>query len=210
METDDEDLTGGSGSGDEELTKEELQDIFGEKRCKPEPVEPCSNTTFGCCKDGFNAATGPFDEGCPQYLTCQDTKFGCCLDGASVALGLKFDGCPPSTCDKTLFGCCTDGETPASGPEGVGCEENKLCQNSTFGCCPDERTFAQGPLKQGCFECPEEVRAYTHAEHNCKLTHFRFGCAILVRKQSLAAASIRKMQPEGQSLKDVQMVIQPL
>ena len=98
----DEDAGSGSGSGDEELTKEELQDIFGEKRCKPEPVEPCSNTTFGCCKDGFNAATGPFDEGCPQYLTCQDTKFGCCLDGASVALGLKFDGCPPSTCDKTL------------------------------------------------------------------------------------------------------------
>ena len=38
-----------------ELTKEELQAIFGEKRCKPETLEPCSNTTFGCCQDGVNA-----------------------------------------------------------------------------------------------------------------------------------------------------------
>lgn len=85
-----------------ELTKEELQAIFGEPRCKPEPHVDCSNTTFGCCPDEFNAASGPFDEGCPQYLTCEDTRYGCCLDGATVALGMRFDGCPPSDCDKSL------------------------------------------------------------------------------------------------------------
>lgn len=85
-----------------ELTKEELQAIFGEKRCKPEPYQDCSNTTFGCCADEFNAATGPFDEGCPPYLTCGDTRFGCCMDGATVASGLRFEGCPDSQCDKTL------------------------------------------------------------------------------------------------------------
>ena len=84
------------------MTLEELQALFGEKRCKPEPVEPCSNTTFGCCPDEFNAASGPFDKDCPQYLTCGDTRFGCCIDGATVALGPKFEGCPPSDCDLTL------------------------------------------------------------------------------------------------------------
>ena len=85
-----------------ELTKEELQTIFGSKRCKPEPLEPCANSTFGCCPDGVNAASGPFDQDCPQYLTCEDTKFGCCKDKATVAQGLRFEGCPDTQCDKTL------------------------------------------------------------------------------------------------------------
>ena len=85
-----------------ELTKEELQAIFGERRCKPDPYVDCSNTTFGCCPDGFNAAAGPFDQDCPTYETCGDTRFGCCKDGATVATGPRFEGCPPSDCDKTL------------------------------------------------------------------------------------------------------------
>ena len=84
-----------------EWTKEELQAIF-DKRCKPEPVEPCSNTTFGCCPDGFNAAVGPFHKDCPEYKTCEDTKYGCCMDGATMAQGMRFDGCPPSKCEDTL------------------------------------------------------------------------------------------------------------
>ena len=84
-----------------EWTKEELQAIF-DKRCKPEPVVPCSNTTFGCCPDGFNAAVGPFDKDCPEYKTCEDTKYGCCMDGATMAQGMRFDGCPPSKCEDTL------------------------------------------------------------------------------------------------------------
>ena len=85
-----------------ELTKEELQAIFGERRCKPAPLVDCSNTTFGCCPDNFNAAAGPFDLDCPTFETCGDTRYGCCKDGATVAEGLRFDGCPPSNCDKTL------------------------------------------------------------------------------------------------------------
>ena len=85
-----------------ELTKEELQAIFGERRCKPAPLVDCSNTTFGCCPDDFNAAAGPFDLDCPTFETCGDTRYGCCKDGATVAEGLRFDGCPPSNCDKTL------------------------------------------------------------------------------------------------------------
>lgn len=52
----------GSGAGDE-MTKEELQALFGEQRCKPEPVDPCVNSTFGCCPDDFHSAAGPFNEG---------------------------------------------------------------------------------------------------------------------------------------------------
>ncbi len=35
-----------------------------ERRCKPEPVPPCDNSTFGCCPDAFHSATAPFGEGC--------------------------------------------------------------------------------------------------------------------------------------------------
>ena len=45
------------------MTKEELQDLFGEKRCKPEPVEPCEDSKHGCCPDNFHSAKGPFFEG---------------------------------------------------------------------------------------------------------------------------------------------------
>ena len=48
---------------DEKMTKEELQDLFGEKRCKPEPVEPCADSKHGCCPDNFHSAKGPFFEG---------------------------------------------------------------------------------------------------------------------------------------------------
>ena len=48
---------------DEKMTKEELQDLFGEKRCKPEPVEPCEDSKHGCCPDNFHSAKGPFFEG---------------------------------------------------------------------------------------------------------------------------------------------------
>ena len=54
-----------------ELTKEELQAIFGERQCKPAPLVDCSNTTFGCCPDYFNAEAGPF---------------GCCHFGYFLAL----------------------------------------------------------------------------------------------------------------------------
>ena len=37
-------------------------------------VEPCGNTTFGCCPDEFYAAEGPFKEGCMEYKTCEDTR----------------------------------------------------------------------------------------------------------------------------------------
>ena len=45
------------------MTKEELQSLFGEKRCKPEPVEPCDGSKHGCCPDSFHSAKGPFYEG---------------------------------------------------------------------------------------------------------------------------------------------------
>ena len=45
------------------MTKEELQELFGEKRCKPEPVEPCEDSKHGCCPDNFHGAKGPFFEG---------------------------------------------------------------------------------------------------------------------------------------------------
>ena len=48
---------------DEKMTKEELQLHFGEKRCKPEPVEPCGESKHGCCLDNFHSAKGPFYEG---------------------------------------------------------------------------------------------------------------------------------------------------
>ena len=80
----------GSGAGEpEEMSKEELQSLFGKQRCKPEPVEPCVNSTFGCCPDGFNSAEGPFNAGCDEVKTCEDTKYGCCRDGASLASGMK-------------------------------------------------------------------------------------------------------------------------
>lgn len=143
-------------------------------------MEPCANSTFGCCPDNFFAAAGPFGQDCQEIKTCEEARFGCCRDGATPAKGNDFEGCPASTCEETLsvtsydivrkqrrgadslffvdrFGCCSDGETEAGGPDGEGCDENKLCENSQFGCCPDDRTFAQGPKKQGCFTCPEEV-----------------------------------------------------
>merc|ERR1712008_444503 len=52
-----------SGDGGNSTKKEIDLSIFS-KRCKPEPVEPCGNTTFGCCPDEFHAAEGPFKEGC--------------------------------------------------------------------------------------------------------------------------------------------------
>ena len=121
-------------------TKKEIDYSLFSRRCKPEKVEPCANTTYGCCPDGFFAATGAFNEGCMEYTTCQDTRHGCCRDGHTTAQGRNFEGCPKNVCAQTLFGCCDDGETPA---EGVGeetkCEENKKCQAGKFGCCPDGR-----------------------------------------------------------------------
>ena len=38
-------------------------------------MEPCGNTTFGCCPDGFYAAEGPFKQGCMEYKTCEDTRY---------------------------------------------------------------------------------------------------------------------------------------
>eukprot|EP00094_Tigriopus_californicus_P005670 TCALIF_05465-PA protein Name:"Similar to Ppn Papilin (Drosophila melanogaster)" AED:0.16 eAED:0.17 QI:0/0/0/0.82/0.81/0.82/34/0/2463 len=146
------------GSGEEDPDAITAEDLAGfKKRCKPEAIEPCANSTYKCCPDNFHAAQGPFGEGCEEVKTCEDSRFGCCHDGATPAEGNAFEGCPPSQCDLTLFGCCSDGETRASGPDGEGCDENKLCENGPFGCCPDARTFAQGPKNQGCFECPEEV-----------------------------------------------------
>ena len=49
------------------MTKEELQELFGEKRCKPEPVEPCEDSKHGCCPDNFHRAKGPFFEGIVQH-----------------------------------------------------------------------------------------------------------------------------------------------
>ena len=46
----------------DEITADDLAGF--EKRCKPEKVEPCANSTFGCCPDEFFAAKGPFGEGC--------------------------------------------------------------------------------------------------------------------------------------------------
>lgn len=159
----------GSGSGDGEEKKVDLS-LFS-KRCKPEPVVPCDNSTYGCCPDGFFSPTGPFNEGCNEYKTCEDTRYGCCKDGYTVATGPKFEGCPPSKCEESLFGCCNDGETPASGVgENTKCDENRNCKSGKFGCCPDGRTFSQGPKKQGCFKCPDEVFMCDECEKT------EFGC----------------------------------
>ena len=52
-ETIDDNGSGGDGSGEgggvEEMSPEELVAHFGPRRCKPQPVEPCQNSTFGCC-----------------------------------------------------------------------------------------------------------------------------------------------------------------
>ena len=93
---------GAEGSGPNEMTREELQAIFGEPRCMPEPVEPCANSTFGCCPDNFHSASGPFNEGCAEVKSCEDTRYGCCMDSVSVAHGRNFEGCPPSRCEDTL------------------------------------------------------------------------------------------------------------
>ena len=53
---------------DEELTQEELMEIFGERRCKPEPVEPCQESKHGCCPDNFHSAKGPFYEGDTSFI----------------------------------------------------------------------------------------------------------------------------------------------
>ena len=80
----------GSGLEDEEegLTAEDLAGF--EKRCKPEPREPCQDSTYGCCPDGFNAALGPFGQECPEIRTCDDTRYGCCKDGVTPANGTAF------------------------------------------------------------------------------------------------------------------------
>ena len=157
----------GSGSGD----GNEVDLSLFSKRCKPEPVEPCSNSTYGCCPDGFFTPTGPFNEGCMEYKTCEDTRYGCCQDGHTQAEGPNFESCPSTNCENTIFGCCDDGETPASGyDEESKCEENKNCKSGKFGCCPDGRTSSQGPKKQGCFTCPEEVFICDECEKT------EFGC----------------------------------
>ena len=154
----------GDGAGEVDLS------LFS-KRCKPEPVEPCDNSTYGCCPDGFFSPTGAFGEGCMEYKTCEDTRYGCCQDGYTTAEGAKYAGCPPTNCEDTLFGCCNDGETPASGHgDDTKCDENKNCKSGKFGCCPDGRTFAQGPKKQGCFVCPEDVFICDECEKT------EFGC----------------------------------
>ena len=147
----------GSGDGSGDKANEIDYSLFS-KRCKPKPVEQCSNSTYGCCPDGFYAPIGPFGEGCNEYKTCEDTRYGCCQDGVAVAEGAKFVGCPDTNCEDTLFGCCNDGETPAGGyGDDLKCDENKSCKSGKFGCCPDGRTFSQGPNKQGCFTCPDGV-----------------------------------------------------
>lgn len=176
--SDDGSSNSGDGSGDEAIsetsgnsTKKEIDLSIFSRRCKPEKIEPCGNSTYGCCPDGFFAAEGPFDEGCMEYKTCEDTRYGCCRDGFTTAEGPNFKNCPTNVCETTLFGCCDDGETAASGVgEESNCEENKKCQSGKFGCCPDGRTFSQGPKKQGCFECPEEVFICDECEKT------EFGC----------------------------------
>eukprot|EP00095_Tigriopus_kingsejongensis_P009815 maker-scaffold239_size242058-snap-gene-1.22 protein:Tk09815 transcript:maker-scaffold239_size242058-snap-gene-1.22-mRNA-1 annotation:"Papilin" len=183
--TTDEEL-GAEGSGEDEEEDPDAisaEDLAGfERRCKPQAIEPCMNSTFGCCPDEFHSAQGPFGEGCQEIKTCEDSRFGCCLDSATPAEGNAFQGCPPSTCDATIFGCCSDGETSASGPEGEGCDENKLCESGPFACCPDGQTFAQGPHQQGCFECPEEVWMCD----SCEKTEF--GCCVDLENPALGPA----------------------
>ena len=58
--------------------KTEIDLSLFSRRCKPEPVEPCENSTYGCCPDGFFSASGPFQEGCAEYRSCEDTRYGCC------------------------------------------------------------------------------------------------------------------------------------
>ncbi len=168
---DKESSSDGSGSGEGSGAGSEIDLSLFSKRCKPAPVEPCSNSSYGCCPDGFFSPTGPFNEGCMEYKTCEDTRYGCCQDGFTTSQGAKFQGCPPTNCENTLYGCCNDGETPASGfGENTKCDENKKCKSGPFGCCPDGRTFSQGPKKQGCFSCPEEVFVCDECEKT------EFGC----------------------------------
>ena len=163
----------GSGTVDEEAggnkTKKEIDYSLFSRRCKPEKVEPCANTTYGCCPDGFFAATGAFNEGCMEYKTCEDTRHGCCRDGQTTAEGRNFEGCPKNVCEQTLFGCCDDGETTAEGAgEESKCEENKKCQAGKFGCCPDGRyvgfrTLSTDPLSFSLQDiCPgsQEARLF--------------------------------------------------
>ena len=69
-------------------------------------VEKCLDSAFGCCADGKAKATGPGNEGCPEYtkpnivnkkqrkqVRCFETKCGCCPDGETVALGPNYQGC---------------------------------------------------------------------------------------------------------------------
>ncbi|XP_035703436.1 papilin isoform X2 [Folsomia candida] len=166
---------------------------------RPKPISEksknCSTSTFGCCPDGLNPATGPFGAGCTNPKTCTETKFGCCEDGVTPAQGkLKLRGCPMPDCEKSLFGCCTDGKTPAEGNDFLGCE--KHCAETEFGCCPDEKTPKKGPKGKGCPKikcedtrygcCPGEDKeiATGHRYEGCKEINKKnctanfFGCCL--------------------------------
>uniref|UniRef100_A0A3P9HHH2 Papilin b, proteoglycan-like sulfated glycoprotein n=1 Tax=Oryzias latipes TaxID=8090 RepID=A0A3P9HHH2_ORYLA len=53
----------------------------------------CAQSVHGCCPDGYSAATGPENEGCPAE-DCSFSRFGCCRDGVTAAEGDGQLGCP--------------------------------------------------------------------------------------------------------------------
>jgi hypothetical protein len=102
-------------------------------RVKPEDIKSkdCNSSTYGCCPNGKDSATGPFGAGCTNPKTCTETKFGCCDDGVTPAQGkLKIRGCPLPDCEKSLFGCCPDGKSPAEGNGFLNCE--KPCSETEY------------------------------------------------------------------------------
>ncbi|CAJ1077067.1 papilin b%2C proteoglycan-like sulfated glycoprotein [Xyrichtys novacula] len=62
---------------------------------QPAVISPshCGRAFYGCCPDGYTAATGPHGEGC-SLNDCVRSRFGCCLDGVTSAQGFGRAGCP--------------------------------------------------------------------------------------------------------------------
>ncbi|KAF6737551.1 Papilin [Oryzias melastigma] len=65
----------------------------GEDLEAPATDPDCAQSEFGCCPDGFSAATGPENHGCPAENDCSFSRYGCCLDGVTAAEGDGQLGC---------------------------------------------------------------------------------------------------------------------
>uniref|UniRef100_A0A158R5U1 Papilin n=1 Tax=Syphacia muris TaxID=451379 RepID=A0A158R5U1_9BILA len=149
----------------------------------------CTKTKYGCCPDWVNAAEGPNNEGCVEFVlgACNETTYGCCEDNVTLARGPNFEGCGDASCAASLYGCCKDRVTVAFGPHYKGCDRSAFpCETSEFGCCPDGETAALGENGKGCASdclvsrhgcCPDGVTPATGPNNEgCGCAYAKHGC----------------------------------